>query len=120
MKFKIREYIYEIMFVDEFDDLLIDPLNKDIYHFGICSWKKQKIYIADSLNKLMTRRVIIHEITHAVLEAYGFHAHRNDFDDEDICEFMSVYAVEIVSLCDNFLKGKKVYGEENKHGRAFI
>lgn len=95
---KIREYDYKIKFIDPFDDKLTVANKIDTYHFGMCSWKTQTIYIAKGLNKEMTKRVIIHEITHAIMEAYGFHAHADSFDKEDICEFIVVYGEEIIRL----------------------
>lgn len=107
MTIKIKDYKYKVLFVDKHSDfLLVD----EYYRFGVCSYKNQIIYISNDLKGELLQRTLRHEFTHAIIEAYGLYAHRNDFDAEDVCEFTASYALDIVKKTNHII-GKLMINE---------
>lgn len=98
---KIRGYDYSVEYVSHNSpELFVDGEQR----FAVCSYLKQIIFVRDDLRSEMKRRVLAHEITHAVIEAYGHYAHRDNFDAEDICEFMAVYGQEVMRLTEEAMR----------------
>lgn len=59
----------------------------DTYIHGYTNYYNQTILI-DSVTK-NKERVLIHEITHAWLDAYGHNQFDKNFTNEDVCEIVS-------------------------------
>ena len=101
---------YGVIFEEPDSDNLKTDEEDDTYNFGVCHYKTQLIYIANNLNDHMTKFTLIHEITHALICSIGMHAHRNDFDSEDVCEFVAANAENIIRHADGcmveYLRGK--------------
>lgn len=66
---------------------------------GATWYGKQQIYLAEELNANTALRVIIHELTHAYL--YSTQMRLPDtFTEEEVCEFVACWAVDIVDTAD--------------------
>lgn len=58
---------------------------------GTTYYASGNIYIDSSLPVVTMRQVVMHELTHAYIMAYGF-IHRARFIAEELCDFMAAYA----------------------------
>lgn len=97
----IRNNLYTIELVNKNSEHLIsnDP-NIEILGRTLCL--EDHIYIRNDLSLQRLLSVIIHEITHAFVDAYGF-AGRN-YTEEELCTFLETYASDIVSIANTVLK----------------
>lgn len=107
---KISNYFYKVCFVEDDDERL---RNGDDYHVGLCQYVQQEILIANNLSYDRMKRTLIHELTHAFMEAYGFHSHRDDFSSDDICEFMAAYSEEILDSALSVMGRRKTWLARN-------
>ncbi len=95
MKVKIKDLEYEI--IEEGDG---DKVYKDNQmRLGLCEYRQQKIYLLKDMTFDRKKRVLIHELTHAFIEAYGM---LGEFNEEQVCEFMAVHSREINDICDKY------------------
>lgn len=58
------------------------------YTQGITIYSKQVIYIDSTVAD--PRKILIHELTHAWLYAFGHNQGNKQFDHEDVCEIVSL------------------------------
>ena len=79
---------------------------------GTCEPAGGSIYIHEGTPYEMTRKAILHELTHAYMFAYG-HGKREKFYEEDVCEFMSSFAVPIMYDTDAILKHYDIKPDES-------
>ena len=63
--------------------------------FGFTDYQKQEICISKSLCDGQVERTVSHEVTHAVLSAYGW-GNVIRFSAEDVCEIVSNLGSEIL------------------------
>ena len=94
----IKNVAYEIYFVD-YCYMVVKEANEEAY--GLTDYKLKTIQIRSDLHYNDIRATLIHEITHAYIEEYGFAG--MVFDEENICNFMGAYATEITELVDAIL-----------------
>lgn len=107
---QINKLKYNINYVDSNDiNLSIDG----VPHTGTCLMTGGEIYICNEMVYEVTRRTIIHELTHAYTYAYG-HGKRKDYRDEDVCEFMSAFADSILYDTEAILKHYGIMQEESE------
>ena len=76
---------------------------KRIERCGTTWFHTGKIYILNTLPYGVMRQVLMHELTHAYMMAYGFLPH-DKFDDEELCDFMAAYADPISKDADAVLR----------------
>ena len=50
--------------------------------------------------------VLVHELTHAYIEASGKYAFRDKMKSEDICEFIGTYGKEIIDRANDYFNIK--------------
>ena len=93
--------------------MLVDPDNKEIrsedanrINLGKTDCLNQTIYIRNDLNYNRRLSVIIHELTHAFIDAYGF-VDIHNWSEEQVCTFNETYASNIVSLANMLLNELK-------------
>jgi Zn-dependent peptidase ImmA (M78 family) len=68
---------------------------------GACDNNLKTIYISDSLDEFMTRRVLSHELTHAAMFSYGV---KLTYDQEELfADLIATYGREIVCKANLFL-----------------
>lgn len=96
MELKINNNTYKIFFVNPDDTRL--QMEDGEYHFGITDFNKKEIYIANNLNKDTLRYTLIHELTHAVIDSYGFL--QVEWNDEIVADFMGNYLLTILKLIE--------------------
>ena len=61
---------------------------------GLCDYFNQSIYIHKGLKPQRKRRTLVHELTHAYLDAVF--SYRERYTDEDVCDFMESHAFSII------------------------
>ena len=105
MRVKINNNNYDICFVNPNDENL--KMSDGEYHSGVTDFITKTIYISNVLIDDSLRYTIIHELTHAMIDSYGFL--QVDWDDEIVADFVGNYLPNIINLLD---KIETVY--ENK------
>lgn len=92
MIIELNENKYQIKIVKPDDkNLLMDDGD---YHFGVTDFNKKIIYIADNLSNYALKYTLLHEITHAVIDSFGFL--QVEWNDEIVADFMANYSTMIV------------------------
>ena len=89
-KIKICGMNYTIKIVDAEDENL---LLKGFYRAGLTSRIEETIYMADNLNNEMSKRVLLHEITHVYIYASGMA--RVEWQEENVTDFIEAHLLEI-------------------------
>jgi len=102
MTFKHNGLTYKIIEVEEDDERLIIG---DTSRFGLCNHKKQEIYIMKTIAAEQKKRVLIHEVTHMVINANGLYAN-DTYNQEQLCEFVAYNAMKIMKVVDRYFEGK--------------
>ena len=106
MKFKIKEYEYEVIEVEKEEK---DFKNEDgeLRLYGQTIFEEQKIKIYKNLKPRRKRETLIHELTHAFYDVYLASYHIKDkFDEEDICCFMATYSEDILKIVNDYFEDK--------------
>lgn len=96
---KINNVDYEVF--EDCDGVNVSLLDEENMILGKCDSVNQKIYIHKDLLFNKKVKTLKHEITHAFIEEYGFSNYV--FNEEDICNFVSIYGSEICRLTDECL-----------------
>ena len=84
-----NRYAVKIVKYDD-ENLLMDDGD---YHFGVTDFNKKIIYIADNLSNSAFKYTLLHEITHAVIDSFGFL--QVEWNDEIVADFMANYSTMI-------------------------
>lgn len=88
MVIELNENKYQIKIVKpDNENLLMDDGD---YHFGVTDFKDKIIYVADNLSKSSLRYTLLHELTHAVMDSFGFL--QVEWNDEIVADFMANYS----------------------------
>lgn len=76
---------------------------------GACWHDKCEIYLSDMLHGLKAKKVIRHELTHALI---GITQANNpkEWTEEAICDFVGIYGKDIADICEVIYQ--TLYGEE--------
>lgn len=99
MKVKIKDYDYEIVEEEDGNNVYIDG---EEMRLGLCDFINQKIYIHKNIRRERKYKTLVHELTHAFLESYGFI--QESYDEEQLCEIMALYSNEINDICDKYFE----------------
>ena len=98
----IKNMIYKIIQVDEeHKELKTDEQDKVI--LGKTMTLEQKILIRRDLQPVRKLNVLIHELTHAFIDVYGY-TEMEKWNEEQLCTFNEAFASDIVSLANEVLK----------------
>ena len=82
----------------------VDTVENDKNVLGRTYYNTLNIYILKDLPTDNFKRILIHELSHATNYAYGFsHVHHTE---ETMCDFVSVYAEQIVAMADVYVRGR--------------
>ena len=92
MILEINNWKYEIYVVEEDDDVL--QMDDGYYHSGVTDMKEQRIYLQKGLNEQQMWYTVVHELTHAYLQAYGLL--QVEYTDEVIADIMGIYGKNIL------------------------
>lgn len=116
---KIGNAEYKIYFLNNDFDKRLYLKDDEKYHFGIINFADEEIYINGNLTLNKIKQTLVHEITHAFINEFGFKA-IDYFNEEQICEFMSMYGDKILILCTSIIEQYNLinnYGLSEKEER---
>lgn len=87
---------------DRYTIEVVEPDNENLlfegkYRTGVTYFVDKTIYIANNLNKYTLKYTLLHEITHAVIDSFGFL--QVDWTEEVVADFMANYSTMIA---DNY------------------
>ena len=99
MQIKIKDQIWVIKSVPTKE--LPDLADGKIY-FGVTKYLEQEIYINSEVSNQQQRQTLIHELTHAFMNVYGFGAITDQVPLEIMCDFIGCYADEIVEIATKY------------------
>ena len=80
--------------------------------YGTCWSLKRAIDIDASLDKEEARIILGHELSHAFLTVAG-KLHNKEFDEEEVCDFITWNIDQIMSIRDYVLKERFGNGKTN-------
>ena len=92
MEIAINDYRFNVVFADG-NTTKLNPEGST--YLGLTEFITPTITIRRGLTKPMFRSTVIHELVHAFIFAYGYHA---DYDEEALCDFFGSQADRIMSL----------------------
>ena len=69
---------------------------------GSCDNNIKTIYVNNMLNDFMMKKVLCHEITHAVISSYNIIL--TDDQEELLADLIATYGIEIVNNANNIFK----------------
>lgn len=72
---------------------------------GHIDYSTKQISIDKSISKDFKRKVIIHEIGHAIMDSYLL-SNTGKYTEEEMVEFLALYADKAVSITDRYFEGK--------------
>ena len=75
-------------------------------HFGITDYSTNTIYMDESMVATRYHKILIHEITHVILNANGFFTIPH-LDHEGICEFMSHFVFDVEDILGQIKENAK-------------
>lgn len=109
MNILIKNVGYQVFFVDG-DNVNLRGSTDGFEILGRTDCFRKIIYIRQDLDPQTMLNVIIHELTHAFVNVYGFAD--MTFNQEQICVFNEIYASDIVSLANEIFR-KEMNKNEN-------
>ena len=92
MEVKLNTFNYKIKIVDRDYEGLLMP--DGYYRFGVTNFKDKEIYIANNLKDKTMANTLIHELTHAFIDSYGFL--QVEWNDEIVADFVATYLEKII------------------------
>ena len=69
-------------------------------YFGLTKYLEQEIYINSELSVQQERQTLIHELTHAFMNVYGFGAITENIPIEIMCDFIGCYGDDIIKVAN--------------------
>ena len=111
IELKIHKNTYNMCFVNPDNENL--RMDDGEYHSGVTNFITKEIYINNTLLGDSLRYTLLHELTHAIIDSYGFL--QVEWNDEIVADFMANYTVvllELVEKIENYSEQK--IKEENK------
>lgn len=113
MKFKIKNQTWEIIKVPTTE---MPYIGEEKLYFGLTKYLEQEIYINSGLSVQQERQTLIHELTHAFMEVYGFGAIKEDIPIEIMCDFIGCYGDDIIKVANDFQLNSGFVVEPNPTG----
>ena len=80
---KINKFTYEVKFEGDGENVYLKEDSNGRLVFGLCEYAKNIIHIHKDLPKDRMRYVLIHELTHAYIEAHAIYHTSSEDDDID-------------------------------------
>lgn len=96
IKITINRIDWEVLFTSSDNALLID-------NNGTTAYEECKIYMRRDMNQSKTRRILIHELTHAVEYSFGLKDRASEDRHEDLADFLMYYADFIVATAGDIM-----------------
>lgn len=69
---------------------------------GAIHYDTQTLYLLDSLKPDRKKEVLLHELGHCFLYATQCYYEKNNFTEEEVCEIIALYAVQMVSVMKKY------------------
>lgn len=92
---------WNVFFVDKTHEELVGE-DGEQNAYGIALLREGEIYIDDSLPKGLMRKIVTHELIHAV--AFTYSVDLDNADEEQICDFVATHFEELKSCRKAILK----------------
>ena len=96
IKITINCIEWEVLFTSSDNALLID-------NNGATAYEECKIYIRRDMNESKTRRILIHELTHAVEYSFGLKDRVSEDRHEDLANFLMFYGYLIINITNDIM-----------------
>lgn len=97
--FNLNGFRWNIVFTENEPLLLV---NNRICK-GSIAYKTRTIYVDCRITKDSIKRVLAHELTHAILYDTQIHV-KEQYSEEDVCEFCALYAAKISAISKNCIR----------------
>lgn len=97
----INGIVWTVFFVDKTNENLVDE-NGEQNAYGIALLREGEIYIDDGLPIGLMRKIVTHELVHAI--AFTYSVDLDVVDEEKICDFIATHFDEIKTLRKAVLK----------------
>ena len=91
-------------------------IGEEKLYFGLTKYVEQEIYINSGLSVQQERQTLIHELTHAFMEVYGFGSIKEDIPIEIMCDFIGCYGDDIIKVANEFQLNSGFVVEPNPKG----
>ena len=105
MKIDINGIEWGINFVSHSNEHLLNAN-------GFCSYEENNIYIARDIKESKMRKVIIHELTHAVEYSHGLRDRVSEDRHEDLANFLMFYGDLIINITNDIMNRINVEDKE--------
>lgn len=92
---------WAVFFVDKTNEYLVDE-NGEQNAYGITLLREGVIYIDEGLSEGLTRKIVTHELVHAI--AFTYSVELDELDEEQICDFIATHFDELKTLRKAVLK----------------
>ena len=97
----IHDLKWTVFFVDKTHGELVDEAGEQTA-YGIALLREGEIYIDDSLPKGLMRKIVTHELVHAI--AFTYSVDLEKVDEEQVCDFIATHFEELKSCRKAILK----------------
>ncbi len=97
----IHDLEWKVFFVDKTHEELIDE-NGEQTAYGIALLREGEIYIDDSLPQGLMRKIVTHELVHAI--AFTYSVELEKVDEEQVCDYVATHFNELKTLRKAVLK----------------
>ena len=93
------------------ESLLVSPFHfglkrsDDIYSLGCCDDNRKTIYISKDIKEQYLKKVLCHELTHAVM--FSYNVDLNFEQEEVLADIISTHGQEIITLTNTLFKRLK-------------
>ncbi len=73
---------------------------------GTTHYDTQTLYVLETLKPDRKKEVLLHELCHCFLYATQCFCQRDSFDEEEVCEVVALYAVQMVNVMKEYFESK--------------
>lgn len=73
---------------------------------GTCHYHHQEIYLSNALKLDTMYNTLCHELSHAFLAETQLE-NKENFTEENLCEFVGIYGKKICEIADNYFKERE-------------
>ena len=109
MIFYINNIRWKVKITNKTDANLLN--SKNIYTLGVTDRNTHTIYLSNALRGFMQRKVLIHEVCHAICMSYDVYLPIEQ--EEILCDFVATYGDEVFDIVDMLLgavRSDRYYG----------
>lgn len=98
--FKINGVEWNIEFINPNDELLIRSDGSST--IGMTDWETKTIYLADNLYGYKLKKVLCHEMCHALIMSLGIYM--DIYQEEALADFVATYGKQILHLTKEMIE----------------